>query len=51
MQKKAKQNDRYKDIIAKGMGYGMFRIWESELKNSRDLAKERIINEILIKKL
>ena len=29
MQKKAKQNDRYKDIIEKGMGYGMFRIWES----------------------
>lgn len=51
MQKKAKQNDRYKDIIAKGMGYGMFRIWESELKKSRDLVKERIINEILIKKL
>jgi very-short-patch-repair endonuclease len=49
MQKKISQNDRYKNIIAKGMGYEMFRVWESELKDNRELVKERIRNEILIK--
>lgn len=51
MQKKIKQNDRYKNIISKGMGYGIFRVWESELKEDRELVKERIRNEILIQKL
>ena len=51
MQKKIKQNDRYKNIISKGMGYGIFRVWESELKDNRELVKERIRNEILIQKL
>tara|TARA_R110000868_G_scaffold17137_3_gene75656 strand:- start:8289 stop:8756 length:468 start_codon:yes stop_codon:yes gene_type:complete len=50
MQKKTSQNDRYKNIIAKGMGYNIFRVWESELKESREDVKERIENEILIKK-
>lgn len=50
MQKKIAQNDRYKNIIAKGMGYQLFRVWESELKDSREDVKERIRNEILIKK-
>lgn len=50
MQKRTKQNDRYKDIISKGMGYGIFRVWESELKENRELVKERILNEILTKK-
>jgi very-short-patch-repair endonuclease len=51
MQKKIKQNDRYKNIISKGMGYGIFRVWESELKENREFVKERIRNEILIQKL
>ena len=50
MQKKISQNDRYKNIIAKGMGYNIFRVWESELKESREKVIERIENEILIKK-
>jgi very-short-patch-repair endonuclease len=51
MQKKISQNDRYKNIIAKGMGFDIFRVWESELKENREYVKERIRNEILIKKL
>lgn len=48
MQKKAKKNDNYKNIIAKGMGYQIFRVWESELKENRDAVKQRIEDEILI---
>jgi very-short-patch-repair endonuclease len=48
MQKRNKKNDNYKNIIAKGMGYQIFRVWESELKESRDAVKKRIKSEILI---
>ena len=47
MQKRNKKNDTYKDIISKGMGYKIFRVWESELKRDKNLVIERIKNEIL----
>jgi len=48
IQKRATKNDKWKDTIAKGMGYGIFRVWESELKDNRKEVIKRIKNEILI---
>lgn len=47
MQKRNVKNDNYKDLIAKGFGYNLFRVWESELKNNRDSVIKRIKEEIL----
>jgi very-short-patch-repair endonuclease len=47
MQKRNVKNDNYKNIIAKGMGYNIFRVWESELKNNISAVIERIKEEIL----
>jgi very-short-patch-repair endonuclease len=47
MQKRSVKNDKWKDIIAKGMGYNIFRVWESELKKDRNAVIERIKKEIL----
>jgi len=48
MQKRNKKNDNYKNLISKGMGYKIFRVWESELKKDLELVKNRIQKEILI---
>jgi very-short-patch-repair endonuclease len=48
MQKRNVKNDKWKDIIANGMGYKIFRVWESELKESRENVIKRIQDEILI---
>ena len=42
MQKRNVKNDSYKDVLAKGLGYNIERIWESELKNDYEGVKERI---------
>ena len=42
MQKRNKRNDEYKDVLAKGFGYKIERIWESDLKNNYDSIKKRI---------
>lgn len=47
MQKKNIKNDKYKNIISKGMGYNIFRVWESELKKDRNAVIERVKSEIL----
>lgn len=42
MQKRAKRNDTYKDVLAKGFGYNIERVWESELKNNYNEIKEKM---------
>jgi very-short-patch-repair endonuclease len=42
MQKRNKKNDAYKTVLAKGLGYGIERIWESELKNNYSDVKKRM---------
>jgi very-short-patch-repair endonuclease len=42
MQRRNKKNDKYKDVLAKGLGYEIERIWESDLKNNYNQVKERI---------
>lgn len=43
IQKKAYYNDRRKDTIAKGLGYGMIRVWEHELEDEQyDITKEKL---------
>ena len=45
--RKVIKNDKYKNTIAIGMNYGIFRVWESELKKDRKAVIERIKKEIL----
>lgn len=47
MQKRSRKNDKWKNTLANGMGYNIFRVWESELKNNRSNVIERIKREIL----
>lgn len=42
MQKRASRNDEYKDVLAKGLGYKIERIWESDLKNNYNEVKKRM---------
>lgn len=42
MQKRATKNDEYKNVLAKGLGYKIERVWESELKNNYNEVKQRI---------
>jgi len=42
MQKRAEKNDSYKNVLAKGLGYKIERIWESELKKDYDGVKNRM---------
>ena len=42
MQRKSVKNDKRKNIIAKGYGYELIRIWEHELKNEYDKVKEKV---------
>jgi very-short-patch-repair endonuclease len=41
MQKRNKKNDLYKDMVAKGLGYNIERVWESELKDEYIKTKEK----------
>jgi very-short-patch-repair endonuclease len=40
-QKKCKRNDEYKTIMAKGLGYAIERVWESDLKDKYDFIKNK----------
>lgn len=42
MQRRSVKNDKRKDIIAKGYGYELIRVWEHELKNDYDKVKEKV---------
>ena len=42
-QKRAIKNDIYKDSLARGLGYSIERVWESDLKENRDNVKNRFI--------
>jgi very-short-patch-repair endonuclease len=44
VQRRAKKNDSYKNVLAKGMGYNIERIWESDLKKNYKEIKEKIKN-------
>jgi len=41
MQEGIVRNDRYKDRLAQGMGYTLYRVWESDLKNDYEGQKKR----------
>lgn len=41
MQKKNIRNDAFKDALAKGHGYSIERVWESDLKEKYEAVKER----------
>ena len=41
MQKKNIRNDVFKDALAKGLGYGIERVWENELKDKYEEVKKR----------
>ncbi len=43
MQKRNKKNDTYKNVLAKGLGYRIERIWESDLKNNYSVVKKRMM--------
>lgn len=42
MQKRNKKNDEYKNVLAKGLGYKIERIWESDLKNNYNEVKQKM---------
>ena len=42
MQRRAVKNDMYKDILAKGLGYKIERIWENDLKKNYGEVKKRM---------
>lgn len=42
MQKKNKRNDLFKNALASTMGYGMFRVWEKDLKENLEEVKLRL---------
>lgn len=44
LQKKAANNDIYKDALATGLGYSIERVWESELKNNYKEVKKYVKN-------
>lgn len=44
MQRRNVANDRYKDMLARGLGYQLIRVWESDLRNNYDQVKERFEN-------
>jgi very-short-patch-repair endonuclease len=47
MQKRNIKNDKRKSIIARGLGYNLFRVWESELKENRQGVIDRVKREIV----
>jgi very-short-patch-repair endonuclease len=42
MQRRAARNDGYKNVLAKGLGYNIERVWESDLKNNYNEVKLRM---------
>ena len=42
MQKRNVKNDAYKNVIAKGLGYNIERVWESDLKKNYNEVKDRM---------
>ena len=42
MQRRAARNDEYKDVLAKGLGYKIERIWESDLKKNYNEVKQKM---------
>jgi very-short-patch-repair endonuclease len=42
MQRKSVKNDKKKDIIAKGYGYELLRVWEHEINNDYEKVKEKV---------
>lgn len=42
MQKRAIKNDDYKETLAKGLGFNIVRIWESDLKKDYSNVKKRM---------
>jgi len=42
VQRRAIKNDEYKDALAIGFGYGIERVWESDLKKNYNQVKERM---------
>lgn len=42
MQKKNKRNDLFKNALASTMGYGMFRVWEKDLKENLEDVKVKL---------
>jgi very-short-patch-repair endonuclease len=45
-QKRNVKNDRFKDILASGRGFGLIRIWESDLKNDYAGVKKMLKNKL-----
>ena len=41
MQRKNAKNDQFKDVLAKGYGYGIERVWENDLKKNYVKTKKR----------
>jgi len=42
MQRKSVKNDKRKNILAKGYGYELIRVWEHELKDDYEKVKEKV---------
>jgi very-short-patch-repair endonuclease len=42
MQRRAAKNDGYKDVLAKGLGYKIERVWENDLKKNYNQVKEKM---------
>ena len=42
MQRKNSKNDAFKEVLAKGYGYKIERVWESELKKDYEGVKKRL---------
>lgn len=43
MQAKNIRNDKFKDALALGLGFGIERVWEDDLKNDYIKVKERLV--------
>jgi len=49
MQRRNVKNDAYKDVLARGLGYEIERIWESDLKKNYAEVKQRVIKLLKLK--
>jgi len=47
MQRRAAKNDAYKNVLAKGLGYEIERIWENDLKHNYNQVKQRMKQIVL----
>lgn len=46
MQRRSVRNDSEKDIIARGLGYGILRFWEHEIMEEPETVKKKLIENI-----